>query len=88
MNDIPEARICYCMPFDILHCVIDLRVMKITSRVGVILWVSQPDDSGEKSTIHHCRLTLWSFGGLREPEFVQQIIVDQLGPIDLSVLHR
>ena len=76
------------MLFVVQHCVSNLRVMKIASRVGVILCVSHPDDSGEKSRIHHHRLTLWSLGGLREPELVQQIIVDQLGLINLTILHR
>ena len=88
MNDIPEAHISYCIPFVVQHCVADLRVMKIASRVGVIFCVSHPDDTGEKSRIHYGSLTLWSLGGLREPEFVHQIIVDQLGPIDFTVLHR
>ena len=61
--------------------------MKITFRVCFILRVPHPDDSREKSRIHYSCRTLWSFGGLRGPEFVQQIIVDQLGPIYFVVLH-
>ena len=71
MNDISEAYISYCMPFVVQHCVADIRVMKIASRVGVIICVSHPDDSGEKSRVHHCSMTLWNLGGPREPEFVQ-----------------
>ena len=75
------------MSFVVQHGVPDLRIMKVTIRVGVSLGVSQLDDSREKARIHHCSLSLWRLGGLREPEFVQQIIVDQLGLIDLSILH-
>jgi len=70
MNDIPEAYVGVGMPFVVQHGVSDLRVRKIARRVGVTVFVSHPNDSGEKSRIHHGSVTLWSLRGLREPEFV------------------
>jgi len=76
------------MPFVVWHCLANLRVREIPRRVCAIFFVPQLDDSREKSMIQHGSLTLCIFGGLRESEFVEQLIVDQLCPIDFAILHR
>ena len=75
------------MSFVVQYGVPDLGVVKVTIKIGVSLGVSQLDDSREKAGIHHHSLSLGSLGGLREPELVQQVVVDQLSPIYLLILH-
>ena len=87
MDDIPDSHISHWLPFVVQQGVSNLRVCKISRRIWVVIFVLHPDDSSEKSRIQYGCLSLWTLGGLREPEFVEQMIIYQLCPINFAILH-